>query len=113
MIENRLILNKKKVYELPDEVVIGFYNKYNIKPSIIPNFEPDICLNTWGSNMGVGDIKSSSRQLWIKTNNKELIEFIKNNNWNKYLKYTSSHYLNKWLFKKILLEEFYNKKDVI
>ena len=106
--ENRLELNKKPTYELPDEITIGFYNKYNNKPSIIPNFEPDICLNTWGSNMKISSIKSSSRQIWIKTNNKKLIDFIKMNDWNKYLKYTSSPYLNMWMLKKIILEEFYN-----
>lgn len=107
--ENRMKLNKKPVYELPDNVLIGLYNKYNKKPSIIPNFEPDICLNTWGSNMNTGKAMETSRQLWIKTDNKELIEFIKMNDWGKYLKYVSSPYLNKWMLKKIILEEFYNE----
>ena len=108
--ENRLCLNKKPKYELPKDVKVGFYNKYNdVERCLIPRFIPDICLNTWG-DMSIGEIKSSSRQIWIKTENKELLDFIKNNNWSKYLQYTTYKYINVWLFKKIILEEFYGVK---
>lgn len=111
MIENRLCLNKKPIYELPDDVLIGFYNKYNdVERCLIPKFEPDICLNTWG-NMSISTKKESSRQIWVKTKNKELLDFIRNNDWSKYLKYTTYKYINIWLFKKIILEEFYNKNN--
>ena len=107
--ENRLNLNKKKVYELPDEVVVGFYNKFNKKPSIVPNFKPDICLNSWGG-LVIKQAKSTTRQYWIKTNNKNLIDFIKNYDWNKVADDVTTPFLPFWKFKKIILEEFYGVK---
>ena len=46
--ENRLELNKKPKYELSDEVLVGEYRR----GAKIPNFEPDICINTWGDILG-------------------------------------------------------------
>ena len=109
MIENRLCLNKKPIYELPDDVLLGFYNKLNTKPSIIPNFKPDICFNNWGS-LGAGLPKETSRQYWVKTDNQDLIEFIRAYNWNNCVYSIGSPFIPKWLFKKIILEEFYNKQ---
>ena len=45
--ENRLELNKKIRYELPDEVIVGEYRySKDIKGYNEPSFEPDICINT-------------------------------------------------------------------
>ena len=46
--ENRLGLNKRPKYELPNEVIIKSYkrNYSNI------SFEPDLCIVQWGRNLG-------------------------------------------------------------
>ena len=110
--ENRLCLNKRPKYELPNEVIIGFYNKRNNKPSIIPDFKPDICINSWGV-IGIKEKKTTSRQYWIKTDNKKLIYFIESYNFDDIYKkkITNSGELPLWKFKKILLEEFYGVKN--
>ena len=106
--ENRLELNKKPKYELSDEVLVGEYRR----GAKIPNFEPDICINSWGDILGeIIPRKSKSLQIWIKTDNKELIDFISNFNWYSVCpKHNNSPVLNIWKVKKIILEEFYNKK---
>ena len=43
--ENRLELNKRPVYELPDEIVVGLYMK-NYQDV---DFNPDLCLCVWGA----------------------------------------------------------------
>ena len=51
--ENRLCLNKRPKYELPDEVIIGSYHySKNEKRYNEPDFEPDICINAWGDILG-------------------------------------------------------------
>lgn len=101
--ENRLKLNKKIKYELPDEVIIGEYRR-TCTP---PKFEPDICITTFG-NIEVKDKEATCLQIWIKTDNKELINFIKTFNFeNKLNKTTNAYRMNINIFKKILLEEFY------
>ena len=107
--ENRLELNKRPEYKLPNEVTIGFYNRRNNKPSIIPDFQPNICFNSWG-DIGVKEEKATSRQYWIKTDNKKLIKFIEDYRWGDHINSIGTPYIPKWLFKKILLEEFYNIK---
>ncbi len=106
--ENRLELNKKPVYELPNEVLVKSYTK-NISA---PDFEPDLCLNAWGRNSGkVYNKGATVSQIWIKTDNKELIEYIKNTNWKSKIPPVSDMYrLDIWKFKKIILEEFYGVK---
>ena len=105
MIENRLELNKKPVYELPEEVLTKEY-RIGRKP---PNFKPDICISIWGNVGKISRPKESANQLWIRTNNKELIDFIKNYDWRKEAHKMASPNLNTWKFNKILLEEFYKK----
>ena len=108
--ENRLELNKKKTYKLPDEVLIGEYRRGNKEP----RFEPDICINSWGDILGdVIPKKSKALQIWIKTDNKELIDFISNFNWYSVCpnSVNATPVLNLWKFKKILLEEFYGIKQ--
>ena len=107
--ENRLCLNKRPVYELPDEVMVGNYDWRRNKPTI-PNFEPDICISAWG-NVGEVQVKGEkTSQIWIKTDNKKLIDFIKNINLKEYINGISTLKIECWKFKKILLEEFYGVK---
>ena len=75
--ENRLCLNKKPVYELPGDVMIGQYTRRNKKEDVVPNFEPDICISAFGT-IGIRKAKQTVTQIWVKSNNKELIEFIRN-----------------------------------
>ena len=104
--ENRLCLNKRLVYELPDEVIVGEYRR--TCPS--PKFEPDICISTYGT-VKVRSKKDNCMQIWIKTDNKELINFIKTFNFeNKLNKTTNAYRMNINIFKKIILEEFYGVK---
>ena len=108
--ENRLELNKRPVYELPDEIVVDTYLRQN-KGDYIPSFKPDICITSFGS-IKLKEPKSTNRQIWVKSNNKELIEFLKNYKWESKLnKITNAYMLNMWQFKKILLEEFYQVKN--
>lgn len=112
--ENRLELNKKPKYELPDEVMVSEY-RYAKDKKIYkePNFEPDIAINTWGDILGkIIKPRSKTLELWIKTNNKELINFIKNFDWYSVCpKHNNSPVLNVWKFKKTVLEEFYKIKQ--
>ena len=104
--ENRLELNKRVVYELPDEVLIGLYDRGYVKP----NFEPDLCLSSFGT-IKVREPEQTVTQLWIKTENKDLLEFIKNFDFNNKVKRIGNAYrMSKNNFKKILLEEFYGVK---
>lgn len=107
--ENRLELNKKPKYELPDEVLIGQYNVRCVAKTTLPPFEPDICVNAWGRLGNIEPKKYTKNQIWIKTNNKELITFIKNYNFKNYKNRFVVPVLSINDFKKIILEEFYNK----
>ena len=109
--ENRLCLNKKPVYELPDEVLIGEYRySKNMKQYKEPNFEPDLCVSSYGT-VKVRSKKDNCLQIWIKTNNKDLINFIANFDWKSKTKTMGNNpVLNIWKFKKIILEEFYGVK---
>ena len=103
--ENRLELNKKKVYELPDEVVVGLYDR----GYYCPDFEPNICISSFGT-IGVREPKQTVTQIWVKTDNQELIEFIRNFRFSNVIKRAGKTYrmsINQ--FKKIILEEFYGK----
>lgn len=106
--ENRLCLNKKPTYELPDEVIVRSYTKGTSEF----DFEPDICLNAWGRNSGkIYNKGQTVSQIWIKTDNKDLINFIKETDFKKYIPPVSDMYrLDMWKFKKIILEEFYGVK---
>lgn len=108
--ENRLELNKRPVYELPDEVVVGEYRmRPDIKRCKTPDFEPDICLNS-KYNVKVSNKGNASDQIWIKSDNNRLIEYIKKCDFNKHLNSVSIKHLYLWKFKKIILEEFYGVK---
>ena len=109
--ENRLELNKKPKYELPDEVKIGWYRRYY---NMIPFDNPDLCIGGFGKGC-LGRVyapKSVAMEIWIKTNNKELIEFIKGYNFeeNKTGTGTSKRCITLNELKKIILEEFYGGK---
>ena len=111
MVENRLCLNKRVVYELPDEVLVGEYRRRpDIKKCKTPNFKPDICLNT-KYKIETGEKKSNSDQIWIKTDNSELIGFIKEYDFSSKIISMSIKHLYVWKFKKIILEEFYGVKN--
>lgn len=107
--ENRLELNKKPKYELPDEVEVGLYVRHKKEPP----FKPDICITNYARNIKIDTVVGRTvEQIWIKTNNKELLEFIYSFNWNSVIKsaITSARHLTLPLFKKVLLEEFYEVK---
>ena len=109
--ENRLCLNKKPVYELPDEVIVGEYSySKDIKRYKEPDFEPDICIANFGSSIGVDTKKRCCQQIWVKSNNKELITFLNNVNWKNRSKTYTTPKIELWQFKKIILEEFYGVK---
>lgn len=108
--ENRLELNKRPVYELPDEVLVGNYDWRRNKPTI-PSFEPDICIGAWGKSVGEVQGKGEkTSQIWIKTDNEKLINFIKNNNLKEYINSIGTLKIECWKFKKIILKEFYEVK---
>ena len=106
--ENRLYLNKKPVYELPDEILVDLYVRHKKNPT----FEPDICITNYARNIKIDTVKRTVEQIWIKTDNKELIDFVNNYNWNNTIKsaITSARHLTLPLLKKIILEEFYGKR---
>lgn len=104
--ENRLYLNNKPKYELPDEVVIGEYRKgYKT-----PNIEPDIVLSCYGT-VSVDKKYRTTTQLWIKSTNKDLLYFLSKYNFKESFSTTISRMrFNSWRLKKIILEEFYGVK---
>ena len=105
--ENRLELNKKPVYELLDNTTVMLYKNqegYNSHP----NFEPDLCLKLWGNSMKIEEKYKSNTQVWIKTDNKDLIDFIKKYKVDRKAVSTQSIGVNN--VKKIILEEFYGVK---
>lgn len=107
--ENRLELNKKPVYELPGEVMIEDYRR-NVK---MPDFKPDICIGVFGVSC-VGKFYAPGetvRQIWIKTDNKDLIDFIKSYNWRDRIISTTNRGMSLIGIKKIILEEYYGVKD--
>ena len=109
--ENRLCLNKKPVYELPDDIKVQIYqSSEKVKRlNIAPNFEPDICLKLWGNSIKVEEKYKSNCQIWIKTDNKDLINFIKEYKIIK--RAVSTQSINVYHIKKIILEEFYGVKN--
>ena len=105
--ENRLCLNKRLKYDLPSDVIVKSYkrNYSNI------DFIPDICLVQWGRNVGEEcKMGSHLKELWIKTNNLELIDFLRKYNFRKLRNNAPNYELAISDFKKILLEEFYDVK---
>ena len=105
--ENRLELNKRPTYELPDEVVVMLYKNQEGHKSH-PNFEPDICINAFG-NRCIAEKKSFMHQIWVKTTNGQLIDFIKTYRFDAINSFTKDS-LPVWKVKKIILEEFYGVK---
>ena len=102
------MLNKRPKYELPDEVKIGLYMKQRGRSLIEPDFEPDICINAFG-NRCIAEKKSFMHQIWVKTDNKQLVNFVEGYGFNTINSLTKDN-LPMWKVKKIILEEFYNKQ---
>ena len=107
--ENRLELNKKPIYELPDEIKTGQWVRGDDRPSRTPDFKPDLCLNNY-QKIKFDKKDNYIKQIWIKSTNKELLDFIKEYNWNNLYNKISTPYIAEWRLRKIILEEFYNKK---
>ena len=105
--ENRLCLNKKPTYELPDEVIIGVYENRPYPKYLEPKWIADIAINNI-MNPKSCIPKTFNREIWIKTDNKDLIEFIKKYDWdvNQSMTFNS---ITKTDVEKIILEEFYRK----
>lgn len=109
--ENRLELNKRPVYELPDKDVLIKSYKRNYSNITNISFEPDLCIVQWGRNLGEECKKGSHlKELWIKSDNVDLIEFVKSYNFKKLRANAPNYELAINDFKKIILEEFYNKR---
>ena len=107
--ENRLELNKRPTYELPGEVLIDTYSR-NKNGDKIPSFNPDLCITSYGS-IKIKEKKETFEQIWIKTDNVELLNYIKTTDFEKKIGRTTNAYrLHLWRFKKIILEEFYGVK---
>ena len=110
--ENRLELNKRPVYELPDEVIVGEYiyskdtKRYNK-----PNFKPDVCITNFGSSIGIDKEERCCQQIWIKSNNRDIITFLNNIDWKSRCNAYTTPKIELWKVKKIILEEFYGVKN--
>ena len=105
--ENRLCLNKRPVYELPDGVLIKTW--FSAIPNRKqPSFKPDLILNMFLKSSEL-NIEDGGSQMWIKSNNKELLQFLKEYDWK--LINISSNNLPVWRVKKAILEEFYGVKN--
>ena len=105
---NKLKLNKRPKYEIPEDVLIGEYLRG--KGGKIPNFEPDIIIVSWGRRIKLSLEKFSHvKQIWVKTDNEELKEFILNYDFNKVLYTTNNGSKNLTVnkLKEILNSEFY------
>jgi hypothetical protein len=83
----------------------------------IPCFKPDICLTSYG-RLKIKEAEKTVKQIWVKTNNKNLIMFIMDYDWEGKLRRelicqpsSNKFNLGMWKFKKILLEEFYGVKN--
>lgn len=106
--ENRLCLNKKPKYELPDKNILIKSYKRNYSKI---DFEPNLCLVQWGRNLGEECKKETHlKELWIKTDNINLINFIKSYNFRSLRNNAPNYELAITDFKKIILEEFYKIK---
>lgn len=105
--ENRLELNKRVKYELPNEVLVGLYDRGYAKP----NFKPDLCISAFGT-IGIREPEKTVTQIWVKSDNEELIDFIKSFDFSSVIKKIGNAYrLSINTFKKIILEEFYEVKN--
>ena len=106
--ENRLCLNKKPTYELPDKNILIKSYKRNYSKI---DFEPNLCLVQWGRNLGEECKKESHlKELWIKSDNIDLINFIKSYNFRSLRNNAPNYELAISDLKKIILEEFYGVK---
>ena len=109
--ENRLCLNKRPVYELPDNTQVQIYQRSDTvkRLNMRPRFEPDVCVKVWSNYIKTEDKCVSDNQIWIKTDNKDLIDFLKR--YKSINQSISTQSFNVWKIKKIILEEFYNKQS--
>lgn len=107
--ENRLELNKRPTYELPDEVLLGQYTRSNKKEDTVPEFEPDVIICNWGAIRIAEKKKATAKQLWIKSDNKKLLNFIKEYDWKNCTSDIGTPFIGLPKFKQILLKEYYGK----
>ena len=109
--ENRLRLNKKKTYKISDEVIIGEYrDRLDTKQKLIPKFEPDVVIAS-KYNIRISSKYKTKNQIWVKSENKELLDFIKKYNFNNTRSISDNNNLSITRLKKIILEEFYGVKN--
>lgn len=109
--ENRLCLNKRPVYELPDDTkVVAYVNTEKRTRNI--NFIYDVCITSMYNYIPLKKSNCKNKIL-IKTDNVDLINFILNYDFNS-IRGKSKISVRKGLkvseVEKIILEEFYGRK---
>ena len=84
--ENRMVLNKRPVYELPDMIMFRVQpSTHNIEEEY-KKWKPDIRICSYGAG-SVGKILKDdykSQEIWIISDDNRLIEKINSFNWREY-----------------------------
>lgn len=84
--ENRLCLNKKPILKLPNMTIFRVQpSTHNIKEEY-KKWNPDIRICSYGAG-SIGKVLKDdfkSQEVWIISDNKELIDKIKTFNWREY-----------------------------
>ena len=105
MIINDKYLNSRPKYDIPEGVQIGRYDSYF---KIEPSFVPDISIKRWGVGVGVRGYKETAAQICVKSNDSNLISYLKEYDWCSLVKQDSgiTPSLNKWQVEKIISEYY-------
>lgn len=112
---NKLKLNKRPVINLPEDILIGEYERRFKRSSNIPDFEPNIIINNWGAKITISkEKKERAKQIWIKTDNEKLKEFILSYDWiSELCSINKIYYLSTNKLKEVLLKEYYDKQTKV
>ena len=109
MIINDKYLNSKPTYNIPEGVQVGRYDSYF---KIEPSFVPDISINRWGV-VGIRGYKETAAQICVKSNDSNLISYLKEYDWCSLVKQDSgtTPVFNKWHVEKIISEYYRGVED--